>query len=88
MAKRKKHREPENWIENDLPVIGELKDCRQLNDDHWQGTDVDGTIIDVRGGRMPKYLVVRTRRFLSFRNGGGLADCGIIRLVPAAHCAN
>jgi len=46
------------WRDDDWPVVGELKDCRQLSDDHWQGTHADGTIIDVHGGRMPERLIV------------------------------
>ena len=24
------------WL-GDLPIVGELKECRQLSEDHWQG---------------------------------------------------
>jgi hypothetical protein len=51
-----------NWVENELPIVGELKDCYQLSKDRWQGTDVDGAIIRVTGGRMPKYLIVSLRK--------------------------
>jgi hypothetical protein len=27
------------WIEDDLPIAGELTNCRQLSDDEWQGAD-------------------------------------------------
>ena len=42
---RKKPRE--DWIARDLPVVAELKQCRRLAKDHWQGVDVDGTILDI-----------------------------------------
>ena len=32
---RKKPRE--DWIARDLPVVAELKQCRRLAKDHWQG---------------------------------------------------
>lgn len=37
MAKRTKP--PEDWIVKELPIVGELKGCRQISADHWQGTD-------------------------------------------------
>jgi hypothetical protein len=46
-------------LKDDLPVVGELKDCRQLSADHWQGVDADGTIIDVHGGPMPSGYIVQ-----------------------------
>ena len=42
---RKKPRE--DWIARDWPVVAELKQCRRLAEDHWQGVDVDGTILDI-----------------------------------------
>jgi hypothetical protein len=37
------------WVE-DLPFVSELKDCRQLSKDEWEGTDVaDGTVYRVKG---------------------------------------
>jgi len=30
-----------------LPVVAELKQCQWLAKDHWQGVDVDGTILDI-----------------------------------------
>jgi hypothetical protein len=45
MMTRKKPRE--DWIARDLPVVAELKQCRRLAKDHWQGVDVDGTILDI-----------------------------------------
>jgi hypothetical protein len=45
MMPRKKPRE--DWIARDLPVVAELKQCRWLAKDHWQGVDVDGTILDI-----------------------------------------
>ena len=42
---RKKPRE--DWIARDLPVVAELKQCRRLAKDHWQGVDVDGTVLDI-----------------------------------------
>jgi hypothetical protein len=43
MMTRKKPRE--DWIA--LPVVAELKQCQWLAKDHWQGVDVDGTILDI-----------------------------------------
>jgi hypothetical protein len=45
MMTRKKPRE--DWIARDLPVVAELKQCWRLAKDHWQGVDVDGTILDI-----------------------------------------
>jgi hypothetical protein len=45
MMTRKKPRE--DWIARDLPVVAELKQCRRLAKDHWQGVDVDGTILHI-----------------------------------------
>jgi hypothetical protein len=70
-------------FEDEYPIVGELRDCRQLSDDHWQGTDVDGTIIDVRGGPMPKYLVVPLRQRRPIRNGWGYSSIGMIRMTRA-----
>jgi hypothetical protein len=70
-------------IEDDLPLVGELKDCRQLSDDRWQGTDVDGVIVEVRGGAMPPYLVVDTGQMRPLPNEGGFTHLGIIRLTRA-----
>ena len=36
-----------DWIARDLPVVAELKQCQWLAKDHWQGVDVDGTILDI-----------------------------------------
>lgn len=71
-------------FENEWPIVGEFKDCRQLSDDHWQGIDVDGTIVDVRGGLMPKYLVIDTGQLRRTRIGWGYTSVGMIRLVRAA----
>jgi hypothetical protein len=64
-----------------LPIVGEFKDRRQLSGDHWQGVDVDGTMIDVRGGLMPPYLIVETGQYRPFRNAWGWTTLGLIRLV-------
>jgi hypothetical protein len=42
---RLRQRESEQWNDDELPIVGELRECRQLSDDHWQGIDVDGTIL-------------------------------------------
>ena len=54
-------------------TVGELRDCRQLSEDHWQGIDVDGAILDVRGGLVPEHL-------LAVR---GCTAVGLIRLIRA-----
>ena len=66
-----------------LPIVGEFKDCRQLSDDRWQGVDVDGTIIDVKGGAMPPYLVVDTGQWRPLPTEWGFTHYGIIRLIRA-----
>ncbi len=70
MAKKKKQQQS-SWDE--LPVVGELKDCRQLSADHWQGTDVDGVIVDIYGGLIPN-------RLLALK---GSTVVGLIRLTRA-----
>jgi hypothetical protein len=70
-----------DWIGEELPIVAELKNCRQLADDHWQCFDVDGTIIDVRGGAMPRYLIVETGRMRPLPNEWGFTHYGIIRLT-------
>jgi hypothetical protein len=50
---QQKHRQ---WIESELLIVGELQNFRQFSDDHWQGTDVDGSIIDVKGGNIGREL--------------------------------
>jgi len=81
MPRRKRD---ETWkIEDDLPIVSELKNCRQLSDDHWQGTDVDGSIIDVRGGCMPKYLLAELWRLPVRKRSWGKAHYGLIRVTSA-----
>jgi hypothetical protein len=79
---RKKQEKP--WkLEDDLPIVSELKDCRQLSDDHWQGVDVDGTILDVRGGRMPEYLIAQLWHLPFRKRSWGDASYGLIRVTRA-----
>ena len=41
-----KKRKATGWnAESELPILGELTDCRQISNDCWQGTDVDGTAL-------------------------------------------
>ena len=61
-------------LKDDLPVIGELKDCRQLSADHWQGIDANGVIIDVHGGPMPAEYIIRSEP---------MGIVGIVRLTHA-----
>jgi hypothetical protein len=85
--KRKQRPAPqEDWVGADFPVVGELKDCRQISKTHWEGIDVDGTILHVRG-MMPakKRLLVALGRCVPLRTGWGYADHGLIRLIPAAY---
>ena len=40
--KRKQRPAPkEDWIETDLPVVGALKNCRQISKTHWEGIDAE-----------------------------------------------
>ena len=79
MAKRKRWK-----LSDDLPVVGELQDCRQLSDDHWRGTTEDGTIFDVHGGKMPEeYVLVALGCLVPICNSWGYTGHGIVRLVPA-----
>jgi hypothetical protein len=66
-----------------LPIVGEFKDCRQLTADHWQGVDIDGTIIDVTGCVMPPYLIIDTGQWRPLPNEWGFMHYGIIRLTRA-----
>jgi hypothetical protein len=68
----------EGWVEENLPVVGELKNCRQLSKGEWEGTDVDGTIYRVKG-KMPKHLIAPLRRLVSFRKSWGYTAAGLIR---------
>jgi hypothetical protein len=71
MTRRKQEK---RWsLKDELPVVGELRECRQLAADHWQGIDEDGAIIDVHGGLMPAEYIIRS----------GLAGMGIVRLIHA-----
>ena len=81
MARRKPEK---SWrIEDDLPVVSELRDCQQISEDHWQGVDVDGVIVDVRGGPMPEYLVGQLWHLRERKRSWGNAMYGLIRLVRA-----
>jgi hypothetical protein len=63
------------WL-GDLPIVGTIKDCRQLAEDHWQGIDTaNGAAVDVRGGAIPPRL-----RLLAIVGGQVV---GLIRLIPA-----
>ena len=65
-----------NWLGTELPVVGTLKDCRQLSKDHWQAIDAaNGAIVDIKGGPIPKRL-----RLLAIVGG---QIVGLIRLIPA-----
>jgi hypothetical protein len=76
MAKRRKQAKPD-WIETDLPVVGEIRNCRQISEAHWEGVDAaNGALLQVRGV-MPEKL-----RLLAFHQGATLV--GTIRLIPAA----
>ena len=70
-------------LEDDLPIVSELRDCRQISEDHWQGVDVDGSIVDVRGGPMPEYLVGQLWPLRERKRSWGNARYGLIRLVRA-----
>jgi hypothetical protein len=84
MAKRRKpavkkdeRRFDNDWLGAKLPVVGEIRDCRQLAGDHWQGIDAaNGAIVDVKCGSIPPRL-----RLLAFMQGQVV---GFIRLIPAA----
>ena len=59
----------------DLPVVGEIRECRQISATHWEGIDAaNGALLQVRGA-MPEKL-----RLLAFHQG---ALVGTIRLIPA-----
>jgi hypothetical protein len=81
---RRQRRKKTQFKLDALPVVGEFRDCRQLSDDHWQGVDVDGTIIAVKGGRMPPYVIVDTRQWRPLSNEWGVSHYGIIRVIRAA----
>jgi hypothetical protein len=68
-----------DWIETDLPVVGELRDCRQISETYWQGVYADGTVLQVRG-----IMPAKRRLLVPLRNDGGYPDYGLLRLVPAA----
>ena len=74
---------PQFKLADTLPIVGEFRDCRQLTDDRWQGTDVDGTVINVRGGLIPPYLIVETGQMRPLPNEWGFSHLGIIRLIRA-----
>jgi hypothetical protein len=83
----RRHRQPGKIprfkLANTLPIVGEFKNCRQLTDDRWQGVDVDGTVIDVKGDLMPPYLIIETGQMRPLPNEGGFTHLGIIRLIRA-----
>ena len=77
-----KRRKAARWNpERELPILGELTDCRQISNDCWRGTDVDSTVLEVRGGAMPRYLIGDARRMMPCRHG--FTHYGIIRVIPA-----
>jgi hypothetical protein len=82
--RQRRKKTPRFKLADTLPVVGEFRDCRQLTDDHWRGTDVDGTIIDVQGGAMPPYVIIDTRQLRPLPNEGGFSHYGIIRVIRAA----
>jgi hypothetical protein len=85
-TKRRQRRAPkEDWIETDFPVVGVVKDCRQISKTHWEGIDVEGTVLRVRG-ILPakKRLIVPLGRCVPLRTGWGYTDHGLVRLIPAA----
>jgi hypothetical protein len=103
MSKRKKRPASEEpWekaaYKSRLPIVFELKNCRQLSADHWRGTDVDGTIVDVKDGAMPvrggviqlknsgmpKSIVVATDQYRPTRDGGLLTKLALVRLTRSA----
>jgi hypothetical protein len=76
VAKKRRPVEPD-WIAADLPVVGEIKDCRQISKTHWEGIDAaNDALLRVRGV-MPEKL-----RLLAFHQG--VIPVGTIRLIPAA----
>lgn len=81
--RQRQQRESEAWNQAHMSIVGELKDCRQLSDDHWQGIDVDGVILDVKGGPMPKYLFAPLPGYVPYRDAWGWTCWGIIRLTRA-----
>jgi hypothetical protein len=85
MKRKQKQAPKEDWVETDLPVVGVLKNCRQISETHWEGTDVDGAVLQVQG-IMPtkKRLIASLPRRVPIRNGWGHTGCGLIRLIPAA----
>jgi hypothetical protein len=76
MTKKPKKQPAVRWEQwtDELPIVGEIKDCRQLSKNHWRGIDVaNGELIDVHGGAMP-------RRLLAVR---GWRPVGLICVTPA-----
>ncbi len=51
MAKRTRREQvpAKDWMETDLPVVGELTECRQIFPAYWEGVHADGSVIQVRG---------------------------------------
>lgn len=80
--RQRQQREGEAWNQAHMPIVGELKNCCQLSDDCWQGIDAaDGSVVNVRGGLMPKYLLVELREYRPYRDAWGLSRLGIIRVL-------
>jgi hypothetical protein len=76
-----------DWIKAEAPVIGLLKDCHPSGDNAWQGTDVDGATVIVRGGKIPdcNYLVVQTGRLYQPKSGAwGSVAFGLVCLERRA----
>jgi hypothetical protein len=64
-------------------VVGELKDCRQISETHWQGILPDGTTLQVQGTMRQEALACPAWRVL-LRAGMERIQLGFIRLIPAA----
>jgi hypothetical protein len=85
MKPKQRQAPKEDWVAADFPVVGELKDCRQISKTHWEGIDVDGVILHVRGMMPAKTrLVIPLGRLVPIRTGWGYTDHGLVRLIPAA----
>jgi hypothetical protein len=83
--RRRRQAPKEDWVAADFPVVGALRDCRQVSKTHWEGIDVDGVVLHVRGVMPAKMRVlVALGRCVPIRTGMGYTDHGIVHLIPAA----
>jgi hypothetical protein len=76
--------EPENETLgfDDLPIVGEWRDCLQLSETEWQGTDVaTGQTYRVSGGQMPDFLAVAVTPPVGLPRFNGMTTMGRVRLV-------